>query len=66
MSADAREGFLIDHYAELVDALQAIGFEDADWHDGRGLADVLYCNGWRKTPSTRADQNPPSEESRDG
>lgn len=49
--SDEREEFVSEHYAELVDALLSLGIEDADWHDGRGLADVLYCTGWRKIVS---------------
>lgn len=50
--ADEREEFVYAHSWELTDALLGMGIEDADLHDGRALADFLFCAGWRKTTPT--------------
>lgn len=49
-----REEFCEDLGAPLADAMDQIGIEDADMSDGRALADVVYCLGYRK-PSPAAD-----------
>lgn len=42
-----REIFCDELGIHLTDAMESMGIEDADMSDGRALADVVYCLGYR-------------------
>ena len=52
---DDREAFCWELGLHLADAMESMGIEDADLSDGRLLADVVYCLGYRVIPPASGD-----------
>lgn len=59
---DEREEFCDTLGPHLADAMESLGIEDVDWQDGRALADVVFCLGYRLSENGSSPGQPTDDE----